>query len=71
MGGHRVQMWGPGATAPPRWQGPWLDACEDWKVVRWCRTQASTHNAQGLLVGGVDEAGMSTAAPNWSAVLCG
>jgi len=37
-----------------------LDACEDSKVVRWCRTQASSHNSQGLVVGGVDEVGMST-----------
>jgi len=22
-----------------------LDACEDWKVIRWCRTQASSHNS--------------------------
>ena len=48
-----------------------LDACQDWKVVRWCRTQASSHNSQGVVDGGVDEAGMSTAAPNRRAVLCG
>jgi len=38
-----------------------LEACEDWKVVRWCRTQASSRNLQGIIDGGVDEAGMSTA----------
>ena len=48
-----------------------LDACEDWKVVRWCRTQASSHNSQGVVNGEVNEAGMSTAAPNRRAVLCG
>jgi len=47
-----------------------LNACEDWKVVRWRRTQASSHNSQGVVDGGVDEAGMSTAAPNRSALLC-
>jgi len=40
-----------------------LDACEGGKVFRWCRTQASSHNSQGVVDGGVDEAGMSTAAP--------
>ena len=40
-----------------------LDACENWKVVRWCRTQASGHNLQDVVDGRVSEAGMSTAAP--------
>jgi len=48
-----------------------LDACEDRKVVRWCREQASSHNSEGAVDGGVDEAGMSTAAPDRRAVLCG
>jgi len=48
-----------------------LDACEDWKVIRWFRTQASSHNSQGVVDGGVDKAGMSTAAPDRIAVLCG
>jgi len=43
-----------------------LDACEEWKVVRWCRTQASSHNSQSVVDGGVDEAGMTTAAPDRS-----
>jgi len=43
-----------------------LDACEEWKVVRWCRTQASSRNSQGVVDGGVDESGMSTAAPDRS-----
>jgi len=43
-----------------------LDVCEGWKVVRWCRTQTSSHNSQGVVDGGVDEAGMSTAAPDRS-----
>ena len=47
-----------------------FDACEDWKVVLWCKTQASRHNSQGVVHGGVDEGGISTAAPNRSAVLC-
>ena len=38
---------------------------------RWCRTQASSHNLQGVVDGGFNEAGMSTAAPNRNAVLCG
>ena len=46
-----------------------LDACENAKVVRWCRTQASS--SQGVVDGGVNKAGMSTAAPDKSAVLCG
>jgi len=46
-----------------------LDANEDWKVVRWCRTQASRHNSQGVVDGGVDEAGISTAAPDRRTVL--
>ena len=41
-----------------------LDACEDWKVVRWCGTQASSHNSQGVVDGGVDKVSMSTAAPD-------
>jgi len=47
-----------------------LDACEDWKVVRWSRTQASSHDSQGVVNSGVDKAGMSTVAPDRSAVLC-
>jgi len=46
-----------------------LDACEDWKVVRWCRTQESSHNSQSVVDGGVDKAGMSTAAPDRCAEL--
>ena len=41
------------------------------KVVRWCRTQASIHNSQGVVDDGVDEVGMSTAATDRSTVLCG
>jgi len=48
-----------------------LDACEDWMVVRWCRAQASSHNSQGVVDGGVDKAGVSTAAPDRSTVLYG
>jgi len=42
-----------------------------WKVVRRGRTQASSHNSQGAVDGGVDEAGMSTAAPDKRVALCG
>ena len=41
-----------------------------WKVVCWCRTQASSHNSQGVVVGSVNEADVSTATPVGSAVLC-
>jgi len=34
------------------------------------RAQASSHNSQGVVDGGVDEAGVSTAEPDRSAVLC-
>ena len=47
-----------------------LDGCEGWKVVRWCRSQVSSHTSQGVGDGGVNEAGMSTAAPDRSALLC-
>jgi len=47
-----------------------LDACEDWKVVRWCMAQASSHNSQGVVDGGVSEVDVSTAALDRSAVLC-
>ena len=47
-----------------------LDACEDWKVVHWC-TQASSHDLQDVVDGGVDMAGLSTAAPDRSPVVCG
>ena len=46
-----------------------LDACENRKV-RWCRMQASSHNSQGVVDGSVNEAGINTAAPDSSAVLC-
>jgi len=41
-----------------------LDTCNDWKVVRWCRMQASSHNLQDVVDGGVNEVGVSTVAPN-------
>jgi len=47
-----------------------FDACENRKVVRWCSTQASSHNSQDVVDGAVNEAGVSTAAPDGSAVLC-
>ena len=36
-----------------------------------CRTQVSSHNSQGVVDGGVYEAGMSTVAPNRRAAHCG
>ena len=45
-----------------------LDACKDGKVVRWYRTQASSHNPQAVVDNGVNEAGASTAAPDRNAV---
>jgi len=45
-----------------------LDACEDWKVVRWCRTQASSHNSQGVVNSEVNKAGVITATPDRRAV---
>jgi len=56
-----------GAAAPPT---P-ASYAYGWKVVHWCRTQASSHNLQGIVDGGVDEAGISTAAEDRGAVLCG
>jgi len=32
-----------------------LDACEDGKVVCWCRMQASSHNSQGIVDGRVND----------------
>ena len=46
-----------------------LDACENGNVVSWCRTQTSNHNSQGVVDGGVDKTGVSTTAPDRSAVL--
>jgi len=39
-----------------------LDACEDGKIVRRCRTQASNYSSQSVVDGRVNEAGVSTAA---------
>ena len=47
-----------------------LDACENRKVVRWCRTQASGHKSQGVVGGSVNEVGISIAAPDWTPVAC-
>ena len=45
-------------------------ACGDWKVVHWCRTQASSHNSQGVFDGGVDEALRHETGAQHSAVEC-
>jgi len=47
-----------------------LDACDNRKIVCWCRTQASSHSSQGVIDDRVNEAGVSTAAPDRSAVVC-
>jgi len=47
-----------------------LDTYEKRKIVRWCRTQASSHNSQGVVDGRVIEVGMNTAAPDRSEVFC-
>jgi len=36
-----------------------LDACKNRKVVRWCRTQASSHNSQGVVDSRVNEASVT------------
>ena len=46
-----------------------LDACEDRKIVRWCRTQTSIQSSQGVFGDRVNEVGVSMAAPDKSAVL--
>jgi len=40
------------------------------RIVRWCRTQASSHNSQGAVEGKANEAGVRTAAPDRCAILC-
>ena len=45
-----------------------LDASENRKVVRWCRTQATSHNSQGVVDSAANEAVVSTAAPDGSAI---
>jgi len=47
-----------------------LDAYKNRKVVRWCRTLASSHNSQGVVDGRVNVVGENTTAPYRSAVLC-
>jgi len=46
-----------------------LYACEDKKIVRWCRTQASKHTSQGVVDGRATVASVSTAAPEESSAL--
>jgi len=36
-----------------------LNACENRMVVCWCKTQASSHNLQGVVDGNVNEVGIS------------
>jgi len=45
--------------------------CEDSKVVRWCRTPVSSHDSRGVVDDRVNEVGLSTEAPDKSAVFCG
>jgi len=80
---HSMDGWAlSGADVQAPWHGVletvWLHcdeaqqrgACEDWKIIRWCRAQASSHNSQGVVDGRVNEASMSTAASDRSTVLC-
>jgi len=47
-----------------------LDACEDRKIFRWCKMQASSHSLQGVVDDSrINEAGVSTTALGRSAVL--
>jgi len=48
-----------------------MDACKYRKVVRRCRTQASGDNQQGVVDGRVNEAAVSSVAPDRSPVLFG
>jgi len=45
----------------------WMPA-RNQKIVRWCRTQAPSHHSQGVVGGRLNEAGVSTAAPDRSVV---
>jgi len=47
-----------------------MDAREDLKIIRWCRTEASGHSWQGVVDERTNEAGVNTAAPGRSAILC-
>jgi len=44
-----------------------LGSCEYWKFALWYRTQGSSQNSQGVVDGGVNNAGVSTVAPDGSA----
>jgi len=48
----------------------WMPSRMPRKAVRWCGTQASSHNSQGVIDGRVNEVGVNTAAPDRSAVHC-
>jgi len=48
----------------------WLDACKDEKAVHWIRTQVSSYSWQSVIDDRANEADVSTAAPDRSAVLC-
>ena len=47
-----------------------LDPHKERKIIHWCRTQTSSHRSQGFVYGWVNEAGVSTEAPDRSALLC-
>ena len=46
-----------------------LDVCEDTKIVRWCKTHASSYSSQGIVDDRSNGASVSTAPPGRSAVL--
>jgi len=58
------------SVAPLRWSSSRLDACQERKVVHWCRTLESSHYSHCVVDGRVDEAGRNTAGPYRSAVFC-
>ena len=79
---HSMDVWAlSGADVQAPWHGileiVWLhcDKAEQVGCLRGLEgcpqvTQASSHNSQGVVDGGVNEAGMSTVAPNRRTVLC-
>jgi len=53
-----------------RWSSAGWMPVRTGRLSGWCRTQTSSHSLQGVVDGEVDKAGMSTAAPDRSTVLC-
>jgi len=79
---HSMDRWVlSGADVQAPWHGVletvwlhWDEAQQVWclrgrKIVRWCRTQASSHSSQGVVGCRINEARVSTAEPARSAIL--